>query len=203
MSCKHKYLIVALFSLYSISSYSQRILIEEGHVYVDAFGIDKNILAVTQAQQDKRKNSSDGSTLTANGNINGSINSTISAKFEIHPEEFTVNTWAATIQKCTELLPAQAWRLPTLNEALIMSTFYPQMHEKNNNIFKKNAPDFNKPGNDRNYATATHSGAQFYFFKWSRTEFSINTSNVVYGYYGLSAKSNGNIKVRCIRDVPQ
>lgn len=199
MSRKYKYLIVVLFSLYSISSYSQRIIIEEGRVYVDAFGMNQNVLAVTQAQQDKRKNPSNGATITTNGDINGLINSTVSAKFEIYPQEFKVNTWDGTIQKCMGLTPVKAWRLPTINEAIMMSTFYPQMLVYANNIFDNSAPDFIKPENKGPYATATHRGGYFYFYKWSKSEFGDKT----YGYYGLSAKGNGNIYVRCIRDVPQ
>lgn len=201
MNCKYKYLIVIFCSLYSISSYSQRLLIENGNFYIDTYGMNKEILAVTVTQQAMRKDASDGSTLMTVTGMGSFVNRLISAKFEIYPSDLSAGLWTETREKCATLEPAGAWRVPTLNEALLMLTFYDQMKPLQQGGLGSEVPGFTIPDNAKSYATATLSSRSgfFYFFRWGRSQLSAG----YYGYYGESNTNNNNISLRCIRDVPQ
>lgn len=203
MNDKYKYLIVMFFFLYSISSYSQRLVVEDGYFHVEAYGMNKDILAVTAAQQAMRRNPDNGSTLTPSGqsDIGGYINRIISAKFKISQKESSyLLNWDEAVQYCADMEPAGTWRLPTLNEALMMIIFYDQMKPKIDQGLGDAVPDFELPAktaNQRQYATATFSGFKQYFYRWE-----LINMNGLRAYYGTTNRSY-QIYARCISDVPQ
>lgn len=206
MNGKYKYLIVIFLLLFSMSSYSQRLVAEDGSFIIDTYGMNKDILVVTAAEQAIRKDSGDGSTLNPAGTagyIEGYINRLISAKFKISPEASPVlANWDEAKQYCVDMEPKKAWRLPTLNEALLMLIFYSQMESSDNQGIGDAVPGFVMPKINAKYATATwgHSDS-FYFYFWKRG--ALNVSKGLYGYYGTSKRIYGDINVRCVSDIPQ
>lgn len=205
MNGKYKYLIVIFFLLFSMSSYSQRLVAEDGSFIIDTYGMNKNILVVTAAEQAIRKDTTDGSTLNPAGTagyIEGYINRLISAKFKISPEASPVlDNWDAAKQYCVDMEPKKAWRLPTLNEALLMLIFYSQMKSNANQGIGDAVPGFVLPEVDAKYATATWDSDNYYFYFWERGV--LNVSKGLYGYYGTSNRTFGDINVRCVSDIPQ
>lgn len=205
MNCKYKYLIVILLTFISVSSYSQRLIVRDDKVIIETFGMSKDILAVTADQQALKV---DGNGHTKLLGVESSVNGKISAMFEISLTDTgnTNITWESASTICGGK-NSDNWRLPTLNEALLMVLFFDQLKVQHNLIAGSILPQgFALPKHGPSvptYATATTAGSgMYYFYRWDLTQLS-SGGRLYSGYFGTGATKGSNCLVRCIRDIPQ
>ena len=207
---KIKYLMAACMIVVSQFSYSQALYIDGNspnqQVIIDTYGMHKDVVAVTAVQQGMRKDTR-GQTLKHMG-INHPINRQVSGKYEIAGKDFLNTTFDHAADSCASLLPRNAWRVPTLNEALLMVLFFNQMKVMvASNTFPTN---FSMPLTSANdvYATSTKAYTKesntveyHYYYFWDRVKYypKIPMSS----YYRNSPSTEARYRVRCIRDIPQ
>lgn len=223
MKNRLRYVTAILLAFFPFFSYAQRLLLEDAGdgtqmVIIDGYGMNKDVLAVTEDEQRARKNE-DGSTKSGmdpyNHNDDGKdysglsspINRVISAKFEIAPQDIRTVSTRNYRDKCKNLIvregePAHSWRAPTLNEALLMVLFYSQMESL--------APrGFVLPSRtlETMYLTSTVTGHDDYnpmhsFYYWVLAQWP-GREKPIAGYYSADSSPGPVFLLRCIRDIPQ
>lgn len=212
-----RYIAALFFTLLPFSSYAQRLLLEDTGdnkqmVIIDGYGMNKDVLAVTAAEQGWRKNGN-GSTRDYGTNddnvkivgLSSAVNRVISAKFEILPYDLAASTGDSR-NKCHNVAlrgEKGAWRVPTLNEALLMVLFYDQIVALGPRGF-----DIPVTANNKPYLTATANGWDgsfpvVYFYHWTLQQWTGRTQPIT-GYYSSDSYRWGDkYLLRCIRDIPQ
>lgn len=201
MNAKFKYVIVVCLMLFSLSSYSQRLVIEGNQVIVDTYGMNKDVLAVTAAQQSFKKDPDTGQTIVHKG-INSPYNRMISGKFQIANSDYENVSVNNSNGQCATM--GKNWRLATLNESLLMMMLYPGMQELKS---KGKLPSaFKLPSIDRNiyYATSTWGPVEgAYVYYWSHML--DNPARLSFFYLQDNPKvlETPTSRIRCIRDIPQ
>lgn len=222
MKNRLRYVTAILLAFFPFFSYAQRLLLEDAGdgtqmVIIDGYGMNKDVLAVTEAEQRARKNE-DGSTKSGekpyNQNDDGKdytglfspINRVISAKFEISPRDIVSVSTRNYRDKCKNLVvrgeAAHSWRAPTLNEALLMVLFYDQMESLAPRGFVLPSRSL-----ETMYLTSTVTGNDNYnpmhfFYYWVLAQWP-GREKPIAGYYSVDSSSGTVFLLRCIRDIPQ
>lgn len=207
MNNRFKYITAILLLFISLSSYSQRLLLETDAtgrkmMVIDTYGMNKDILAVTEEEQGLRKGK-DGGTKDFSDDvfgINSFVNMIVSGKYEIYSSDFTGVAYKDARARCAGILPTGAWRVPTLNESLLMVMFYEQMKDLK-------PTGFTLPSGEPYalYVTATAiSSTNYFYYYWRLTLWNTDPGRApITGYYGDSSRTQDFYHLRCIRDIPQ
>lgn len=202
--------IFLLFLLLPFTLQAQRLYIENDNVYIEAFGLNSDIVANSLQLAAKKQSKENGGRTNYHVGVSAWQNILITPKYQIAVRELGPFSWQQANGYDADMNPVKSgcaaysqnadhsdigeWRVPTINEAMFMIIYVDYLTDDVVTGFVKG-----KKGVIMSTSTTYISTDQAYYYLW---EPDILAPSYL-GYGTKNTGSYGNWYVRCIRDISQ